>query len=60
MVVFIMLGIRFWFNALLRVGPALTSHTGASQAMTRFRSYVNSMAVCGLVVLLLTAIAQAQ
>jgi uncharacterized membrane protein len=50
----------FWFNAILRVGPLASSNTGAAQAIARFRTYVNSMAVCGVVVLLLTAIAQGQ
>jgi uncharacterized membrane protein len=53
-----MLGIGFWFNAIVRVGPLLSSNTGAAAALGRFRSYVNWMAILGLLVLLLTAIAQ--
>jgi uncharacterized membrane protein len=53
-----MLGIGFWFNAILRVGPLLSSNTGAAAALGRFRSYVNWMAILGFLVLLLTAIAQ--
>jgi len=50
----------FWFNAILRVGPLMSSNTGASQALAGFRRYVNAMAIAGLAVLLLTAISQVQ
>lgn len=50
----------FWFNGILRVGPLMSSNTGASQALARFRLYSNMMAVMGSLVLLLTAISQAQ
>lgn len=59
-VVFAMVVAGFWFNAVLRVGPLASSNTGAGQAAARFRTYINSMAICGGVVLLLTAIAQTQ
>ncbi len=59
-VVLAMIVIGFWFNAILRVGPMLSSNRGVAQATSRFRSYVNLMAICGLLVLLLTAFAQAQ
>ena len=55
-----MIGIGFWFNAILRVGPLASSNTGAGQAMAHFRSYVLVMAITGATVLLLTAIAQSQ
>ncbi|MCL4528074.1 MAG: hypothetical protein M1282_01525 [Chloroflexi bacterium] len=55
-----MLGMGFWFNAILRVGPLMSSNTGASQALSRFRWYVNAMAIIGVVVLFLTALSQAQ
>ena len=55
-----MLGMGFWFNAILRVGPLMSSNTGASQALIRFRKYSNLMAISGVLVLLLTAISQAQ
>ena len=54
-----MVGMGFWFNAILRVGPLMSSNSGAAQALDRFRWYVNAMAVCGALVLLLTALAQA-
>ncbi len=55
-----MIGMGFWFNAILRVGPMMSSNSGAEQATRRFRLYVNSMAMSGLLVLLLTAIAQVE
>lgn len=48
----------FWFNAILRVGPILSSKTGASQAFNRFHSYVNGMAITGVLILFLTALSQ--
>ncbi len=57
--IFLMLGLGFWFNAILRVGPQAASHTGAAQAVERFRRYVNAQALTGAAVLLLTGIAQA-
>jgi uncharacterized membrane protein len=53
-----MVGLGFWYNAILRVGPLMSSNTGAVQAIARFRWYNNAMAVSGVLILLLTAIAQ--
>lgn len=53
-----MIAAGFWFNAILRVGPMLSSKTGSSQAMDRFRLYNNGMAIAGVLVLLLTAFSQ--
>ena len=55
-----MIGMGFFFNAILRVGPMMSSNHGAGQAITRFRNYVNMMAIAGVLVLLLTAVAQAK
>ena len=55
-----MLGMGFWFNAILRVGPQMNTNTGASQALIRFRQYSYLMATSGVLVLLLTAISQVQ
>ncbi|HEU0295280.1 MAG TPA: hypothetical protein VFR47_21245 [Anaerolineales bacterium] len=55
-----MIAMGFWFNAILRVGPLMSSNTGAEQAISRFRWYSNAMAVCGVLVLLLTALAQVE
>jgi uncharacterized membrane protein len=55
-----MIAMGFWFNAILRVGPLMSSNTGATQALARFRWYVNAMAISGVLVLLLTALAQVQ
>ena len=55
-----MVGMGFWYNALMRVGPLMSSNTGATQAISRFRQYSNLMAIIGALVLLLTAISQMQ
>jgi uncharacterized membrane protein len=59
-VILVMVAIGFWFNTIQRVGPALRSYPGAAERMARFRRYSNMMSVCGVLVLLLTAIAQIQ
>lgn len=53
----IMIGMGFWNNAILRVGPMMSSNH-PEQAIARFQKYVNAMAICGVLVLLLTALAQ--
>lgn len=55
-----MIGMGFWFNVILRVGPLMSSNTGAAEALARFRQYSNLMAITGVLVLLLTAVSQAQ
>jgi uncharacterized membrane protein len=55
-----MIGLGFWYNALQRVGPAMRANNNVAQAVEKFRQYVNVMAVCGVAVLLLTALSQAQ
>ena len=55
-----MIAMGFWFNAILRVGPLMSSNSGAAQALLRFRQYSNMMAISGILVLLLTAISQVQ
>ncbi|HET7142743.1 MAG TPA: hypothetical protein VFI68_01880 [Anaerolineales bacterium] len=55
-----MIVMGFWFNAILRVGPLMSSNTGAEQAILRFGLYSRWMAVCGVLVLLLTALAQVE
>lgn len=57
--VFAMIGMGFWYNAILRVGPMMSSNN-PEQAIVRFRNYVNMMAVCGVLILLLTALAQVE
>ena len=57
--VLVMIALGFWNNAILRVGPMMISNN-PEQAIARFRKYVNAMAVCGVLVLLLTALAQVQ
>jgi len=53
-----MIGLGFFYNAILRVGPMMSSNTGAEQAIARFGLYSRWMAICGVLVLLLTAFAQ--
>ena len=55
-----MIALGFWFNAILRVGSMMRSNNGAEQAMLRFRLYANLMAISGVLVLLLTALAQVE
>ena len=55
-----MIGLGFWYNAILRVGPMMSSNNNAESGISRFRQYVNAMAVCGVLVLLLTALAQVE
>jgi len=54
-----MVGIGFWYNALLRIGPALSAKSGAGEALANFRLHARLMAGVGVLVLLLTALAQA-
>jgi uncharacterized membrane protein len=60
LLVLVMLGAGFWFNAIWRVGPMMSSHSGAEQGYARFKLYVNIMAISGVLVLLLTVVAQIQ
>jgi uncharacterized membrane protein len=53
-----MIALGFWFNAILRVGPMIGSNNSSNLGMRRFRLYSNLMTICGVLVLLLTALAQ--
>ena len=55
-----MIGMGFLFNGLLRVGPMMDSNTSAQLGIRRFQLYSNLMAISGVLVLLLTALAQIQ
>ena len=55
-----MLLVGFWFNAIMRVGPLMSSNTGAAQAIARFRGYNNAMAILSVLILLLTTLAQVE
>jgi uncharacterized membrane protein len=55
-----MIGLGFWYNALLRVGPMMASSNNAELGIRRFRTYGNLMAISGILVLLLTALAQVE
>jgi len=54
-----MIGMGFWNNVILRVGPMMSSNN-PEQAIIHFRKYVNAMAICGVLILFLTALAQVQ
>lgn len=58
MLIVAMIGLGFWFNAILRIGPLLTSKSSAAYAAGRFRQHAYLMAGAGVLVLLLTAVAQ--
>ena len=60
LLIVVMIGLGFWFNAILRVGPQMSTNSGAVQARKSFHLYANAMAACGVLVLLLTAFAQAK
>ena len=53
-----MIGLGFWYNAFLRVGPMMASNNSGELGIRRFRMYSNLMAIAGIWVLLLTAISQ--
>jgi uncharacterized membrane protein len=55
-----MIGLGFWFNAFLRVGPMMASNNSAELGIRRFRTYSSLMAISGVLVLLLTALAQVE
>jgi uncharacterized membrane protein len=59
-VIVVMLALGFWFNAIQRVGSAMRSSSGAAQGVAKFRQYSTVMAICGVVVLTLTALSQVQ
>jgi hypothetical protein len=53
-----MIGLGFWYNAFLRVGPMMASNNNAALGIRRFRMYSNLRAIAGIWVLLLTALSQ--
>lgn len=55
-----MIGLGFWYNAFLRVGPMMASNNNAELGIRRFRTYSNLMMIAGVLVLLLTALAQVE
>jgi uncharacterized membrane protein len=59
-VIVVMIGAGFWFNAIWRVGPMLSSRNSSELAYGRFKLYVNIMAISSVLVLMLTALAQIQ
>ena len=55
-----MIAMGFWANAFLRVGPMMSSSNNAELAFRRFRRYSSVMAILGVLILLLTALAQVE
>ena len=53
-----MIALGFWFNAILRVGPMMSSNNSSELGMNRFRLYSKLMMISGVLVLLFTALAQ--
>ena len=58
--IFGMIGLGFWYNAFLRVGPMMASNNSSALGIRRFRTYSNLMAIAGVLILLLTALAQVE
>lgn len=56
--ILVIIVIGFWFNVIQRVGPKMLSTSNSTSSILRFRTYSNLMAICGVLVLLLTAFAQ--
>jgi uncharacterized membrane protein len=54
--IFAMLAMGFWFNGIQRVGP--NAAAGKPDNVRRLRLYADLMSICGVLVLLLTAIGQ--
>ncbi len=55
-----MIALGFWFNAIVHVGSLLRSTSHSAIGVARLRLYSNLMSVCGVLVLILTAIAQVE
>ena len=56
--VLVMIALGFWYNAILRVGPMMSSNNNVDKAIIHFGQYSKRMAILGVLVLLLTAFAQ--
>ncbi len=59
-IVVVMIVLGLWYNVIKRVGQQLRSDPDLTQAFSQFRQYSLVMAIAGMLVLLLTAISQAQ
>ncbi len=58
--VVVMILIGFWFNVIKRIGPQVRTEPDPSLAFSQFKLYSGLMALCGVLVLLFTAISQVQ
>jgi uncharacterized membrane protein len=59
-VILVMIVLGFWFNVIQRGGRALRYSPGDAAAIGRFRRYSNLMSLCGVLAVLLTALAQVE
>jgi len=57
-IILLMLFAGFWFNAIKHVGKGMLSTSNAAAAYLRFRRYILSMSLLGMIVLILTGIGQ--
>lgn len=57
-VIVLMILFGFWFNAIKRVGKCMLSTSNAAAAYLRFKRYILTMSLLGLIVLILTGIGQ--
>jgi uncharacterized membrane protein len=53
-IILVMLGVGFWFNAIKRVGPAMLSTSNSAAGLNLFTRYCTLMSICGVLVLALT------
>ncbi len=53
-----MVGLGFWFNFIVRIGPMMDKNPIPENILNRYRNYILWMSVSGMLVLLLTAISQ--
>lgn len=56
--IIVMIGLGFFYNAILRIGPMMNSNSGVARGILQFNMYTKLMAICGVLVLLLTAFSQ--
>jgi uncharacterized membrane protein len=60
LVILVMIGLGFWYNFIVRVGPMMRSNTSATQGVISYRTYCSAMTICGILVLILTSLAQVE
>jgi uncharacterized membrane protein len=58
LVILVMIGLGFWFNFIVRIGPMMDKSPIPDTILKRYKNYIFWMSVLGILVLLLTAISQ--